>query len=154
MTQTNTASGRQRASFQYTRNRKDEIGMTDFEQIHQLKLSLIEKGWDIEEKYSNDGFGNLVGYTIFARRCDWHSKFTYALTGHVISFCGICTTISDSQAMLATVQKLHDKCIQAWTDFPDQIPFQTARNEIKADIIFQPFETAREYHVNDNRYFK
>lgn len=30
--------------------------MTDFEQIHQLKISLIEKGWDIEEKYSNDGF--------------------------------------------------------------------------------------------------
>ena len=50
--------------------------MTDFEQIHQLKISLIEKGWDIEEKYSNDGFGKLVGYHIFARRCDWHGKFT------------------------------------------------------------------------------
>ena len=61
--------------------------MTDFEQIHQLKISLIEKGWDIEEKYSNDGFGKLVGYHIFARRCDWHGKFTYALTGHIISFC-------------------------------------------------------------------
>ena len=48
--------------------------MTDFEQIHQLKISLIEKGWDIEEKYSNDGFGKLVGYHIFARRCDWHGK--------------------------------------------------------------------------------
>lgn len=44
--------------------------MTDFEQIHQLKISLIEKGWDIEEKYSNDGFGKLVGYHISARRCD------------------------------------------------------------------------------------
>lgn len=61
--------------------------MTDFEQIHQLKISLIEKGWDIEEKYSNDGFGKLVGYCIFARRCDWHGKFTYSLTGHIISFC-------------------------------------------------------------------
>ena len=39
-------------------------------------------------------------------------------------------------------------------DFPNEIPFQTATNEIKADIIFQPFETAREYHVNDKRYFR
>lgn len=128
--------------------------MTNFEQIHQLKISLIKKGWDIDEIYSNDGFGKLVGYHIFARRCDWHGKFTYALTGHSISFCEICETISDSSALLATVQKLYDKCIHAWTDFPDQIPFQTVRNEIKADIIFHPFETAKEYHVNDKRYFK
>lgn len=128
--------------------------MTDFEQIDQLKISLIEKGWDIEEKYSNDGFGKLVGYHIFARRCDWHGKFTYALTGHIISFCEICETISESRALLDTVQKLHDKCTRAWIDFPNEIPFQTATNEIKADIIFQPFETAREYHVNDKRYFR
>lgn len=128
--------------------------MTDFEQIHQLKISLIEKGWDIEEKFSNDGFGKLVGYHISAKRCDWHGKFTYSLTGHIVSFCEICETISNSKAMLDTVQALYDKCVNAWTDFLDKIPFQTATNEIKTDIIFQPFETAREYHVNDKRYYK
>ena len=45
-------------------------------------------------------------------------------------------------------------CMAALIDFPNEIPFQTATNEIKADIIFQPFETAREYHVNDKRYFR
>lgn len=128
--------------------------MTNFEKIHQLKISLIEKGWDIEEKYSNDGFGKLVGYHIFARRCDWHGKFTYALTGHIISFCESGRTISDSHALLDTVQKLHDECVKAWQDFPKEIPFQTAKNEIKADVMFEPFEIAREYHVNDKRYYK
>jgi len=128
--------------------------VTDFEQMHQLKISLIEKGWDVEEKYTNGGFGKLVGYHIFARRSDWHGKFTYDLTGHIISFCEICETISDGKVMLNTVQKLYDKCVNAWTDFPNEIPFQTAKNEIKADIIFRPFEIAREYHVNDKRYYK
>lgn len=128
--------------------------MTDFEKIHQLKISLIEKGWDIEEKYSNDGFGKLVGYHIFARRCDWHGKFTYALTGHIISFCESCRTISDSHALLDTVQELYDECVKAWQDFPKEIPFQTAKNEIKADVMFRSFTTAKEYHVNDDRYYK
>lgn len=43
MAQTNTDSGRQHASFKHTRNRKDEMRMTDFEQIHQPKISLIKK---------------------------------------------------------------------------------------------------------------
>lgn len=113
-----------------------------------------KKAGTSKKKYSNDGFGKLVGYHIFARRCDWHGKFTYALTGHIISFCESCRIISDSYALLDTVQKLHDKCVKAWQDFPEEIPFQNTKNEIKADVMFEPFEIAREYHVNDKRYYK
>ena len=128
--------------------------INNFEKIHQLKISLIEKGWDIEERYSNDGFGKLVSYMIFAKRIDWHGKVTYDITGHAVNFFEICETISDSQEMLNTVQKLHDKCIKAWQDFLNEMPYQNLNGVIRADVMVCPFETAREYHVNDNRYYQ
>ena len=33
-----------------------------YEKIQKLKLEMILDGWDIEEKYSNDGWKNHPGY--------------------------------------------------------------------------------------------
>lgn len=36
-----------------------------YEKIQKLKLEMILDGWDIEEKYSNDGWKGHPGYTIW-----------------------------------------------------------------------------------------
>ena len=41
-----------------------------YEKIQKLKLEMILDGWDIEEKYSNDGWKGHPGYAIWAKRED------------------------------------------------------------------------------------
>lgn len=125
-----------------------------FDKIHQIKLQLIQEGWNVEEKYSNDGSGKLVHYMIWAKRYDWHGKFTVEVTGHNVCFFESCNEISNAVAMLATVERLHDKCQKAWKQFPDTIPFQTYDNKLMEDIMFKNLSEARDYPLSKNRYFK
>lgn len=126
----------------------------NFDKIHQIKLQLIQEGWDIEEKYSNDGSEKLVHYIIWAKRYDWHGKFTVEITGHNVCFFETCNEINNATAMLKTIKQLHNKCQKAWDEFPDAIPFQTASNTLMKDVMFRDLSEARNYTVNENRYFK
>ena len=131
----------------------DETRAAIFLKIHKLNIRLIDAGWDIEEKYTNDG-SSAVMYHIWAKRCEWHGKFTYAITGHQVVFHESSEVISNGEALLKTVQRLYDKCERAWREYPASIPFQNAKNEIMEDISFMEMKKAPDYRLNQNRKYK
>ncbi len=110
-----------------------------YEKIQKLKLEMILDGWDIEEKYSNDGWKDHPGYTIWAKRDDWHEKDAHMVTGHAVIFWESCKEITNPTEMLGTVSALRKRTQKAWKDFPDSVPFQNAKGENLEDTCITPF---------------
>lgn len=44
------------------------------DKIGKIKLSMAKLGWNIEERISDDGWGDSIGYRIWFKRWDWHGK--------------------------------------------------------------------------------
>ena len=110
-----------------------------YEKIQKLKIKMILDGWEIEEKYSNDGWNNCSGYTIWAKRDDWHEKYAHMLTGHSVVFWESCKEITNPTEMLRTVSALRDRVRKAWKEFPTSVPYQNAIGEIWEDTCVTPF---------------
>lgn len=113
------------------------------DEIMKIKHEMAQLGWDIEEEIMGNSWRNKTGYHIWFRRSDWHGKFTYSLTGHEVVFNGFTPNINDYEAIMKTIKKTADKSKKAWNDFPDSIPYQNAKGEIRKDIMFHPFEQGR-----------
>lgn len=114
------------------------------DKIMKIKIQMAKLGWDVEEKISSNGWGRKIGYTVWFKRCDWHGKFTYSLTGHIVHFVGCCGTL-DYESILNTIHDTAKMARKAWHDFPDSIPFQTANNKVMKDVMFFDFKDGKDY---------
>lgn len=114
------------------------------DKIMQIKRRMATQGWSVEEKISSDGWGRTIGYNIWFKRCDWHGKFTYSITGHIVCFAGACDTL-DYESILQTVHRTAKMARKAWYEFPDKIPFQTVHNELRPDVMFYDFQDGKDY---------
>lgn len=114
------------------------------DKITKIKLEMADLGWEVEEKISTQGWRNSTGYTIWFKRSDWHGKLTYSLTGHEVVFVGTTRDVKNEQAVLETVRKTAEKAKKAYEDFKTEIPFQTAKGEVKKDVVFFAFEDGKD----------
>lgn len=114
------------------------------DEIMQIKQEMASLGWDVEEKIAGEGWRENNGYTIWFRRSDWHGKFTYTITGNEVFFLGRTKNVHDYETILKTVKDTAEKAKKAWNDFPNSIPFQTAKGEVIEDVMIYPFEEGRD----------
>lgn len=114
------------------------------DELMKIQLEMIGLGWDIETKISGEGWRDSVGYMIWFKRSDWHGKFTYTITGHEVVFVGNTKDANDYAAVLKMVKQTAEKAKKAWDDFPDSIPYQNAKGEVRKDIMFCTFEEGRD----------
>lgn len=112
-----------------------------YEKIQKLKLEMILDGWDIEEKYSNDGWKGHPGYTIWAKREDWHEKYACLITGHSVTFWTKCENFLCPFDMLGAVSTLRKRTQKAWKDFPNSVPCQNRNGDIVEDFCVTPFHS-------------
>lgn len=110
----------------------------------KIQLEMTALGWDVETKISGDGWRDTIGYCIWFRRSDWHGKFTYTITGHEVVFVGTYENVNDYEGVLAMVKRTAERAKKAWDDFPDSIPYQNARNEVRKDVMFCAFEEGKD----------
>lgn len=101
---------------------------------------MILDGWDIEEKYSNDGWKNHPGYTIWAKRDDWHEKYACLITGHSVAFWTTCENFLCLSDMLGAVSTLRKRTQKAWEKFPNSVPCQSRNGDIVEDFCVTPFD--------------
>lgn len=110
----------------------------------KIQLEMIALGWDVETKISGEGWRDSIGYCIWFKRSNWHGKWTYTITGHEVVFVGTYENVNDYDGVIAMVRKTADKAKQAWSDFPDTIPYQNAKGEVRKDVMFCSFEEGKD----------
>lgn len=79
------------------------------DKIGKIKLSMAKLGWNIEERISDDGWGDSIGYRIWFKRWEWHGKETLTLIGNKVCFTGATSDAFDYEAVLNIVYKTAKK---------------------------------------------
>ena len=101
------------------------------DKIGKIKLSMAKLGWNIEERISDDGWGDSIGYRIWFKRWDWHGKETLTLIGN-------------KEAVLNIVYKTAKKTRKAWHDFPRDVPCTNTGGEVVPERLLVPWERGRD----------
>jgi hypothetical protein len=109
------------------------------DELMRLQLEMTSLGWDVETKISNEGWGDSVGYSIWFRRGDWHGKLTYTIIGDDVVFMGTYANAADYNGVLRMVKRIVERAKKAWNDFPDSIPCQNVKGEVKQAVMIRPF---------------
>ena len=111
------------------------------DELMRIKLEMSELGWDVEEKISDTGWKDSVGYSIWFKRSDWHGKSSYSITGKAVVFHEHAKDVHDYCAVINTVKAAAERAKRAWRDFPDSIPYQTVSGDVRIDdVMFRPYE--------------
>lgn len=109
---------------------KTIIGAT-YENIGNVKEEMVALGWTVEECTSKDK------YTIRFKRSDWHELNARHILGHDVCFKRqvenpvLLDDVFKAVAIAARTAK------NAWNEFVELIPYQTAAGGIKVDMAFE-----------------
>lgn len=114
------------------------------DKIGKIKLSMAKLGWNIEERISDDGWGDSIGYRIWFKRWDWHEKETLTLIGNKVCFTGATSDAFDYEAVLNIVYKTAKKTRKAWHDFPRDVPCTNTGGEVVPERLLVPWERGRD----------
>lgn len=114
------------------------------DKIGKIKLSMAKLGWNIEERISDDGWGDSIGYRIWFKRWDWHGKETLTLIGNKVRFTGATSDAFDYEAVLNIVYKTAKKARKAWHDFPRDVPCTNTGGEVVPERLLVPWERGRD----------
>ena len=105
--------------------------------IHRLKMQLANEGWQVEDRITSDGWGDSIGYSVWAKRWDWHGRaIDVQFNRHVSS--------AENEAEVEkALHELLSITREAWRKFPDSVPEECGKGTlIKKNLIF-PFSELR-----------
>lgn len=83
----------------------------------EIRIYMSTIGWMSEDRLSNLGWGNKVGYSIWFWRWDWHN----VKLGNKVCFHYHTDDLSKIDEVVA---KTAIKALKAWQQFPDKVPGQ------------------------------
>lgn len=92
-----------------------------------IRNFMADKGWHSNDRLSNMGWGDTVGYSIWFYRWDWHGIKTAVVTGDKVSFHDGTNDLSNLDS---TVRMAAKRALQAYALFPDSIPYQNINGEV------------------------
>src|SRR5438132_13335712 len=91
------------------------------ESLMDIRLAMAAEGWSSEDKLSDQGWGDKMGYSIWFRRYDWHGKRAMVLTGNAATYHA---HTPDPALAADAATKAAALARRAWSEFPDCPPTQ------------------------------
>lgn len=112
--------------------------------IHRLKMQLANEGWQIEDRITSDGWGDSIGYSVWAKRWDWHGRaIDVQFNRHV-------SNAENEVEIEKVLQELLSITREAWKKFPDSVPEECGKGTlVKKNLIF-PFSELRLLNGNQH----
>lgn len=106
---------------------QDKSTISTMTDAMEIRTFMAEKGWHSQDRMSDMGWGDKVGYSIWFYRWDWHGIKTATITGDKVSFHDGTNNLSEIDKIVRNVAK---RALQAYEDFPDSIPYQNVNGEV------------------------
>lgn len=105
--------------------------------IHRVKMQLANEGWQVEDKITSNGWGDSIGYSVWAKRWDWHGRaMDVQFNRHV-------SNAENEAEVENALKELLSLTREAWRKFPDSVPEECGKGIlIKKNLIF-PFSELR-----------
>ena len=100
-------------------------------------MHLVNEGWTVEDKITSQGWGDSIGYSVWAKRWDWHGReIDVQFNRHVSN--------AENEAEIEKVlQELLSLTREAWNEFPDSVPEECGKGTlVKKNLVF-PFSELR-----------
>lgn len=105
--------------------------------IHNLKMQLANEGWTVEDRITSDGWGDSIGYSVWAKRWDWHGRAIDVQFNRHVSDAG------NEAEVEKALQELLSLTREAWNKFSDSVPEECGKGIlVKKNLIF-PFPELR-----------
>lgn len=105
--------------------------------IHNLKMQLVNEGWTVEEKITSQGWGDFIGYSVWAKRWDWHGRaIDVQFNRHV-------SDARNEAEVKNALQELLSITREAWVKFPDSIPEECGKGTLVKKNLILPFSELR-----------
>lgn len=105
--------------------------------IHKLKMQLANEGWQVEDKITSEGWGDSIGYSVWAKRWDWHGRAIDVQFNRHVSDAG------NEAEVEKALQELLFLTREAWNKYPDSVPEECDKGTlVKKNLIF-PFGELR-----------
>lgn len=101
--------------------------------IHKVKMQLANEGWQVEDRITSKGWGDSIGYSVWAKRWDWHGRAIDVQFNRHVSDAGNEAEVEKALQELLFITR------EAWVKFPDSVPEECGKGTlVKKNILF-PF---------------
>ena len=101
--------------------------------IHRLKMRLANEGWEVEDKITSQGWGDSLGYSVWAKRWDWHGKMVDVQFNRHVS------DANNEVEIEKALEELLSLTRKAWNEFPDSVPEERKKGFLVKKNIIIPF---------------
>lgn len=105
-------------------------GPVGLEAIVELRLQMAAEGWESEDRITNAGWRDGMGFSIWFQRWDWHGQQTIKLTGSQACYHAHTPTLTP-EAMLRSMREAAARARQAYANFEEYPPQQMADGTLK-----------------------
>lgn len=105
--------------------------------IHRLKMQLANEGWQVEDKITSNGWGDSIGYSVWAKRWDWHGRAIDVQFNRHVSNAGNETEVEKALQELLFITR------EAWNKFPDSVPEECGKGILVKNNLIFPFSELR-----------
>lgn len=105
--------------------------------IHKLKMQLVNEGWEVEDRITSDGWGDSIGYSVWAKRWDWHGRAIDVQFNRHVSDAG------NEAEVEKALQELLSLTREAWNKFPDSVPEECGKGTLVKKSLLFPFSELR-----------
>lgn len=105
--------------------------------IHKLKMQLANEGWQVEDRITSDGWGDSIGYSVWAKRWDWHGRAIDVEFNRHVSDAGNVAEVEKSLQELLSITR------EAWVKFLDSVPEECGKGTLVKKNLILPFSELR-----------
>lgn len=105
--------------------------------IHELKMHLANEGWTVEDKITSQGWGDSIGYSVWAKRWDWHGRAIDVQFNRHVSNAGNEAEVEKALQELLFITR------EAWNKFPDSVPEECGKGILVKNNLIFPFSELR-----------
>ena len=102
-----------------------------------LRLQMATEGWESEDRITNAGWRDGMGYSIWFQRWDWHGQQTIKLTGSQACYHAHTPHLTP-EGMLRATSEAAARARRAYANFEDYPPQQMADGTLKVCRILTP----------------
>lgn len=95
----------------------------------QIRLIMKQLGWSSKDGLTNDGWDEKYGYSLWFERWTWHGVRVGRICIHEH------ITFDSEEDIQKVTYKLANKCIDAYEQFVDEVPWQMADGSLEKDPI-------------------
>lgn len=114
----------------------------------EIRKIMTSYGWSSNDKFTQIGWGDKFGYSIWFERHDWHGKNTYSLTGNKVCFH---RHINDLSEIDNITRECAIQALKAYEDYVDCIPCQNIFNKtIKSQMFYDWNDERSNINKNDD----